>query len=948
QDELVGKHIRMIFAPECEEKVEWLIQSLRENGSITEEKFIIQPKSGEQRIVLLNANAIQDIEESSSTLILIQKDITDQKLIEQTLKEIEEALGKAIYERTIILDSISDHVVYQDLENRVIWANRAAAESVSLTAKELTGRYCHELWHKQETPCIDCPVVKARETGEFHEDEMKTPDGRIWLVRGYPIHDDNRNVIGCVEVTREITEQKRVEEAYHQLVDQSFQGLLIIQNGLVAFTNPAFLEITGYSEKEIMDFEPWEIFNIIHPEDRGKPWEQLQNIIHGEPISSSIELRGILKDGSIRWIALSLSIIEYQGQLATQATIIDIHERKIAEETIRIERDRAQQYLDVAGAAFVGIDAEQRIFLLNRKGCEIFGYSEEELMGQNYFEICIPQRLRAEMCRLFDLAMAGKYQLAEYLENPILTKDGIERIISWHTTILKNEEDQITGILSSGEDITEKKSAEAALKASEEKFRALVEDTADWVWEVNRDGQFKYSNSSVEDILGYTAGQILDRTLWEYMEPSEAEESESFFKENVESQRPFKSLVYKFIHRDGHIIFVEFSGRPIIDDNGIVLGYRGVCRDITQRIQAEGTLRESEARYRALVETSPDAITLSDPEGNIILVNDRTVRLLGYNSQEELIGLNCFDFMVPEERNRAIQDSQGISEHKAATPQQYILTRKDNSTFPSEISTSLLTNSNGIPIGFIFVIRDISQRKKAEQELEEAKAQAEFFTDLMAHDLSNINQAILSALELQLLDTDISERRRQQVSLALDQVERSSALIGRVKKFSRIGGVQPLQEIRDIEPDFQAALSTVRQAFPEKSIRVDTNIHPGKFKVLADDLLVDLFFNLLHNAVKFNRTEKVKINLHVQRAENRRFLRIELEDYGPGIPDDLKARIFARYTRRIGEKAQGSGIGLTLVQRIIGRYGGRIWVEDRVKDDHSKGAKFIFLLPVWS
>jgi signal transduction histidine kinase len=218
---------------------------------------------------------------------------------------------------------------------------------------------------------------------------------------------------------------------------------------------------------------------------------------------------------------------------------------------------------------------------------------------------------------------------------------------------------------------------------------------------------------------------------------------------------------------------------------------------------------------------------------------------------------------------------------------------------------------------------------------------------LMAHDLNNINQAILSALELQLYDPDVPQPLREQLQVSLEQVERSSALIGRVRKFSRIDATKPILEVRDLEPDFQSALNAVKQAFPKKTIRIDTNIHPRKYKILADDLLVDLFYNLLHNATKFDRHEKVEIEVKASPDDNKRFLRIEVSDRGPGISDELKKLIFARYTRRIGEKAQGSGIGLTLVQRIIERYGGQIWVENRIEEDYSKGAKFVFLLPIW-
>ncbi len=1075
--ELIGKHIRKIYAPECEEKVKALFLSWKDNGNLNDEELVIQTKSGEKRNVLLSASAIRDDEGVIKYSISIQKDISELKQKQDELKASQEALKASELEKSIILDSISEHVIFQNTEQQIIWANRAAADSVNLSVTDIIGKHCYEIWNRRDSPCIDCPIVEAQQTKEPHHNEMQTPDGRVWQVSGYPLLDDDNQLLGCVEVTHDITERKKVEEAYHRLVDQSIQGLFIIQDGVVVFANPAFCRMSGYSEEEIKNLGPWQIFEIIHPDYRNLPWEQLQKIIQGEPVSSNMELKGSRKDGTIRWFELSLSVIEYQGKLATQVSIMDIHERKIAEDVIRLERDRAQryldmagvmfiavdttgnitlvnrkaleifgytedemigqnyfdlcipekirdgmktafqanmageikpreflenpiitkegaerlvswhttmffdsegnptgaltagediterkvaetllraerdraqQYLDVAGAAFIGINRKQKIFLVNRKGCEIFGYTEKELIDQNYFDLCIPEQYRDEMIQLFDRAMAGLHQLSEYVENPILRKDGTERIVQWHTAVLEDEDGTRTGIISSGEDVTEQKLSENALRTSEERFRSLVEDTTGWVWEINIEGIFSYSNSAIEDILGYTAGQIIGRRFFEYMDPASVEEGMAFVAATIATPKPFRNLVDRFVHRDGSIVVLEANGRPLFDDEGQIIGFRGVCRDITQRMRSDEILRESEARYRSLVETSPDAITLTDPDGIVILVNERTAQLLGYKTPEDLIGRNAFDFVITDEREKAKETLENTKEHGPSVPFPFSLIRSDGSVFSAEISASLLIGGEGKPTGYILVTRDITDRKAGERALEEAKARAEFFTDLMAHDLNNINQAILSALELQLMNPDLPEDLRTQLQLSLDQVERSAALIGRVKKFSGMDESTTLMEVRDLEPDFQSALQAVKQAFPDKSIVLDTNIHPDKFKVLADDLLVDLFFNILHNAAKFDAHDKVEIEAKVHFDKNKRFLRVEISDHGPGIPDDLKNRIFARYTQRVGEKAQGSGIGLTLVQRIIDRYGGRIWVEDRVKGTHTKGSKILFLLPIWN
>lgn len=142
------------------------------------------------------------------------------------------------------------------------------------------------------------------------------------------------------------------------------------------------------------------------------------------------------------------------------ASMIDITDLKVAEESLRKERDLAQQYLDVTGVMMVALDANQRVTLVNKKGCEILGYTEEEIIGKNWFDTFLPERVRINIKEIFNTLIMGNVELAEYAEGPILTKDNEERIIAWHNTVLRGNDGSITGTLSSGENITERKKTE--------------------------------------------------------------------------------------------------------------------------------------------------------------------------------------------------------------------------------------------------------------------------------------------------------------------------------------------------------------------------------------------------------------------------------------------------------------------------------------------------------
>jgi PAS domain S-box-containing protein len=162
------------------------------------------------------------------------------------------------------------------------------------------------------------------------------------------------------------------------------------------------------------------------------------------------------KDGTRLWMRWkNKRIYDSEGTfLYIQAIGDDITERKRMEESLRRERDRAQTYLSVARVIFVAIDKDERISLINRKGCEILGYSQEEILGKNWFDTFLPEKEREQVRSVFQELMAGDIEAVEYFENSIVTKSGEERIIAWHNTTLKDEDGHVITSLSSGEDIT--------------------------------------------------------------------------------------------------------------------------------------------------------------------------------------------------------------------------------------------------------------------------------------------------------------------------------------------------------------------------------------------------------------------------------------------------------------------------------------------------------------
>ena len=190
-----------------------------------------------------------------------------------------------------------------------------------------------------------------------------------------------------------------------------------------------------------------------------------------------------------------------------------------AEDMLQKERDRAQHYLDVAGVALIVIGANRKVILVNRKGCEILGYrKEDEIIGKDWFDSFIPMRSRCRVAEVFELLMAGEIEPVEYHENPVLTRDGRERIVAWHNAVLRDENGKINAILGSGEDITEHRRAEDALRIERDNLTNILESMADGVYIVGQQYDVQYVNSVLKKDFGSFEG----RKCYEYFHDLDA------------------------------------------------------------------------------------------------------------------------------------------------------------------------------------------------------------------------------------------------------------------------------------------------------------------------------------------------------------------------------------------------------------------------------------------
>jgi diguanylate cyclase (GGDEF)-like protein/PAS domain S-box-containing protein len=260
------------------------------------------------------------------------------------------------------------------------------------------------------------------------------------------------------------------------------------------------------------------------------------------------------------------------------------------------EKVNAQRYLDIAGVIFVVINTKQKVTLINKKGGEVLGYTEKEILGKNWFDNFIPQSKRDEVRAIFNNLMAGVIEPYEYSENPVLTKSGEERIIAWHNTVIKDASGAITETLSSGEDITDRKQAEEALQVSAEKFRTIFENINVGIYRVaiyrgasGPYGRVIEANPAIAKILGYDSiASFMEASLSDHYQKPEDRKG---FIEEMMKQGIVKNREIPMRKKDGTPMWASVTGNAQNDAQGNIKWIDGIVEDITEHKRMEEEIR---------------------------------------------------------------------------------------------------------------------------------------------------------------------------------------------------------------------------------------------------------------------------------------------------------------------------------------------------------------------
>jgi PAS domain S-box-containing protein len=439
---------------------------------------------------------------------------------------------------------------------------------------------------------------------------------------------------------------------------------------------------------------------------------------------AAMQLPTSLPEGPIqltheRWVDVRRFTVHQNGYHYFATLFTDVTERRRAEEALRESEERYRSLVEASPDAVLLTDVGGRILLCNRRAAALHGYETgDELVGTNCFDLIDPEDRERAMANAMRSVQAGGIRDVQYR---MVGRDERTFLAEYSASVIRDPDGKPRSFTAVLRDITERKRTEEALQRSEEHFRSLTENLSDVILILDSDGTIVYESPSVERVLGHKPDQRIGRKVFDFAHPDDVPAIAEAFQSAIQQPGTLHTAVLRVRHEEGSWRDLECVGRIRTGDAGQAVAII-TARDVTERKMADQALRDSEERYRGLVQACPDAVALMALDGRIILCNEQAATLHGFKAVDDVLGLNGFHFIAPEHRQGAIASTMRTVQSGAVTHVEYDVLRRDGSRFPADISASRILDTEGQPVGLTAVWRDISDRRRAERELRKTNA----------------------------------------------------------------------------------------------------------------------------------------------------------------------------------------------------------------------------------
>ena len=763
------------------------------------------------------------------------------------------------------------------------------------------------------------------------------------------------------------------EERYRLLAENSVDTIWLMNlDGTFIYQSPSVKQLLGYTPEEANSLT---LEQTLVPESMAK----IRRIFEQEdqkPIDErwadrSLQLEMHRKSGSTIWTEVAIRAVRNEENeiVALQGSTRDITEYKQGEEALAESERKWRNILINTPLVGIVLDTKARITFANKQLLDLTGYKESEVIGQEWFDLFIPENFRDEVRKVFDTVMSRNniLEFSNY-ENEIVTKSGEIRNTAWSNLVSTDIDGNLLDVTCLGLDLTERKQALAALQASDGKYRNIFENAVEGFYQSTPDGHFTSVNPAFVSMFGYASADELvskdfdiDRHF--YANP----EDRTQWKQILQKNGKVQNYEFKAKRKNGSYFWASDSTRAVFDQNGKIVQYEGNVSDINIRKEAESIRIKIEEELRKrnnFIETIMDnlpiglAVNYID-EGKAIYINKIFEKIYGWPKEELQNIEEFFNKIYPDNEYRDQIKSMILSDINSGDPERM---QWEGIEITNKSGQKRIVTAKNIPLYeqnlMISTVQDITESASLQTRLQQAQ-KMEAIGSLaggIAHDFNNILFPIMGLSELLMEDLPHGSPEYGNVQQIFIAGKRGSDLVKQILAFGRQSEKKMMPVL--IQQILKEVLKLSRSTIPS-DIEITQEIQIDCGRVMADPVqLHQIAMNLITNAyhaVEETEEKKIAIKLRETKIEGAdadlsgkslepgQYAVLSVTDTGCGIDPAIYDKIFEPYftTKKQGK---GTGLGLATVYGIAKEYGGDI----KVYSELGKGTTFNIYLPILS
>jgi PAS domain S-box-containing protein len=925
---------------------------------------------GETRTVALRGRLSRGDDGGPSRLIGVAQDITERKQAEEALRQSEEQ-SRVLFEHQIIAMAITSP------DKGIVRVNDQFCRLLGYSREDLAHMTWRDFTHPDDLAdsLLQFNRAMAGEIDSYSlEKRYVRKDGEI--VYGHASLGCVRNPDGSMAyllaLLSDVTERKKAEEglrkseeAYRRLFELSPDPIVAWSpDGVFNAANQAAATLLGLDTPEEVVGKRWTDF--VAPEDRAARAETLRKVETRGGVNES-EFRLQRKDGSrvLVQARVHAALDDEGNSVQTISMVRDVTERRKAEEALRESEEAYRGLFESVPDGIVGWDSDGIITTANEATAALLGFDKtDDVIGRRWLDFVEQEDVPRRVETLRALHESGGAAEAEFR---MRRKDGTRFDAYGRQRVVLDSEGNFVQAVAIARDITARKQSEEALQLSEARFRSIFEGAGHGMALLDLDGHFLNVNASFSRITGYGEDEMRGLTFLDITHPDDLAESAATAQQMGKGEISGLELTKRYVRKDGGIVWVQLNVSAVHDAAGAPV-YR-VCQvqDITKRVRADAALRQSLEQMRVVFEHQIIAISLTSLEKGFVRVNDQFCRLFGY-SREELAHLSWADITYPDDRAiSAVQFGRIMAGEIEAYSLEKRYIRKDGELIFAELSCGAVRNQDGSLEYLLSLLSDITERKRAEEELhayrqhledlvtvrtadlaktnEELQAvnqELETFSYSVSHDLRTPLRAIdgFSSMLLKDYSRKLNPEGRRMLNVVHDNTVRMGRLIDDILAFSRSGRGEMSLAMIDMDRSVRTVIEEMAPVLAGRKLRFD--IKPLAAAQGDGAMIRRVWTNLIDNAVKFtaNKSEAV---IEIGSTEGEKDIIYYVSDGGVGFDMQYVDKLFGVFQRLHSSEFDGTGIGLAIIKRIIARHGGRVWAEGKVNE----GATVYFTLPTW-